>query len=927
MTGTNQRQTTTATSTPAALTAKHRRRRRVGRAIARAAAGPAVQVLEGRRLMSLTIALRDASTGADSAVATAVGQQITMSVVATIAAPDGSTNYDGLQSAVGSYLSAAVGAEAIGGDLSVTLASGFNGLGSQGGSAKDLNGDGHLDFGSNAVTLGADTYVFARAPNVRQDGTVANGTMSFVIATATYTVTSLSGTDGQTTVNFRPRQSVQNQNQAAAWLEGNTEFTTNENNGTFRAGSPFHVYTSAAQATTGSVTATAYADANGNGAADAGEVVQPGATVYVDLAGSGQYVSTDPSGVTDNAGNVTIAGVPAGTYAVRVVPPTGFVQTEPAAGGGRTVAVTAGGTVSAGAFGSEPLGSVAGAIYVDANGNGAQDADETSAPPRDTVVYLDANGNGTPDAGEATASTLLDGSFAFADVVPGTYALRTVVPAGYTLSQPAGGAAITVAVAPGGAVTGQTFGIAPLGRVTGTAFVDVNGNGSQDAADGAAGGVTVYLDANANGTPDAGELSAVTDETGTYAIADVPAGSYTVRDVIPTGATQSVPAARSYPVTVAAGATVSPGPFGLIPPGSTDPSATTGSIAGITYAASASTSDVSARPGVRLFLDANGNGTVDAGEATAVSAADGTYAFADLPAGTYTVRVLTPLGSTVQSPVNGILALSVTAGRATSGSDFRVVPLADSPLTAVLVDPPPATAIGTAAGRVRVRLANPSTDTAAAPVTGPVTFSLYATPTGTLASGLDTPIGTATRTVRLKAGRSVVVPLKYTLPASLAAGNYDLVAAAATADATGATATVAPALVTSAAPVAVTAAATDLAPTIVAPAAGVRLVAGRRTSVAVRLANNGNVTAVGTATVTVYATTTGTVDATSAVVGTATGRRVKVRAGRSVVVRVPGTAPAGTAAGITRLVAVVSSALVPADTTTADDTSAAVATR
>ena len=67
-----------------------------------------------------------------------------------------------------------------------------------------------------------------------------------------------------------------------------------------------------------------------------------------------------------------------------------------------------------GGGGDEETLSLAGAVFIDANGNAALDPDEPPAP-NVTVVLLDGDGN------EATALTDANGEYAFADLAPGDY--------------------------------------------------------------------------------------------------------------------------------------------------------------------------------------------------------------------------------------------------------------------------------------------------------------------------------------------------------------------------------------------------------------------------------------------------------------------------------------------------------------------------
>ncbi|MEB3831373.1 SdrD B-like domain-containing protein [Phormidium sp. CCY1219] len=63
-------------------------------------------------------------------------------------------------------------------------------------------------------------------------------------------------------------------------------------------------------------------------------------------------------------------------------------------------------------------------------------------------------------------------------------------------------------------------------------------------------GVTVYLDVNENGLFDPNEPNAVTDERGEYEIANLLPGTYSLREVLPTGFSPSFPEAGAYTVTL-----------------------------------------------------------------------------------------------------------------------------------------------------------------------------------------------------------------------------------------------------------------------------------------------------------------------------------------------------------------------------------------
>jgi hypothetical protein len=90
------------------------------------------------------------------------------------------------------------------------------------------------------------------------------------------------------------------------------------------------------------------------------------------------------------------------------------------------------------------------------------------------------------------------------------------------------------------------------GMIFGQVFNDLNNNGVFDAGSLESGipNVTLYLDLNNSGSYVAGDPTAVTDSQGYYHFSDVVPGSYTVRQIVPSGYT-ATPA--SFPVAVSAG--------------------------------------------------------------------------------------------------------------------------------------------------------------------------------------------------------------------------------------------------------------------------------------------------------------------------------------------------------------------------------------
>ena len=70
--------------------------------------------------------------------------------------------------------------------------------------------------------------------------------------------------------------------------------------------------------TVASVNGTVWNDANADGVIQGAERAMPSIRVYVDVAHTGVYTTTDPSALTDGSGNYTLTNLLAGTYAVAV---------------------------------------------------------------------------------------------------------------------------------------------------------------------------------------------------------------------------------------------------------------------------------------------------------------------------------------------------------------------------------------------------------------------------------------------------------------------------------------------------------------------------------------------------------------------------------------------------------------------------------
>src|SRR5688500_3628871 len=81
-----------------------------------------------------------------------------------------------------------------------------------------------------------------------------------------------------------------------------------------------------------------------------------------------------------------------------------------------------------------------------------------------------------------------------------------------------------------------------LASITGVAWQDRDADGVREGGEPGLAGRTVYVDANDNATADAGERLATTGADGTFSFLSLPAGNYTLRQVLPPVWRQTLPA-------------------------------------------------------------------------------------------------------------------------------------------------------------------------------------------------------------------------------------------------------------------------------------------------------------------------------------------------------------------------------------------------
>ncbi len=273
-------------------------------------------------------------------------------------------------------------------------------------------------------------------------------------------------------------------------------------------------------------------DQNVNDVADSGEPAAPGQTVYIDLDRDGVVDAGEPHTTSAADGSFEFYDAPVGKLLVRVAPQTGWYVSAPIAPGFEVTTTADGGVFNPGKFAvtqTPPRNYLSATAFEDLNRNGIRDAGEINAAlPQ---FWVDLNDNGVKDSNEpgpfpnaSTYTALLPG--------PGTYRVRFQAPPGWvaTTTDP------IVTLGPGERAFDLPMGVAvpaPSGNtLAGVAFFDTNGNGVFDSGETVRSGVRMYNDLDGDFAFDSNEPSVITDSLGRFAMVNLDAGDYSLRQEI-----------------------------------------------------------------------------------------------------------------------------------------------------------------------------------------------------------------------------------------------------------------------------------------------------------------------------------------------------------------------------------------------------------
>ncbi|MBX7102504.1 MAG: proprotein convertase P-domain-containing protein [Gemmataceae bacterium] len=344
---------------------------------------------------------------------------------------------------------------------------------------------------------------------------------------------------------------------------------------------------------------------------------------------------------TDASGNYQFGNLPPGRFTVRQILAGGTTQTQPGGtGGGHVVVATSGTTTIDRNLGQYVPSSIAGNVYVDANRNYSKDGTELGQSG--TIVYLDGNNNGVRDTAAAQTFTstnvpldILDGGTTLSKVsVTGlsgvVYDVNVKLNVNHTydsdlqivLISPAGQ---RIALATNNGSSGDNFTDTVFDDEAGTAiaagFAPFSGSyrpvGLLSAADGFDPNGDWYLEVTDTAAIDVGtlnswsvtigtgELFTSSDASGDYKFT-LGAGSYTVREVTPTGYGMTEPSIGFYFDGLVASLNVTGRNFGVFPQ-----AVITGAVYNDANYSFTREGGETGLANVTVYNDANGNGALD----------------------------------------------------------------------------------------------------------------------------------------------------------------------------------------------------------------------------------------------------------------------------------------------------------------------------
>ena len=430
-------------------------------------------------------------------------------------------------------------------------------------------------------------------------------------------------------------------------------------------------------------------DLDADGVKDGAEPGLENWRIYVDYNGNNAYdAATEPSDLTDATGAYLITGInPGAAVDVREVDQAGWTCSFPNPAGTPSVSsdceytetFTSGAAEVNNHFGNWQPATKSGIKFNDLDADGVKDGAEPGL--ENWRIYVDYNGNNAYDAAtEPSDLTDATGAYLITGINPGAAVdVREVDQAGWTCSfpNPAGTPSVssdceyTETFTSGAAEVNNHFGNWQPATKSGIKFEDLDADGSaREAGEPGLGGWVIYVDYNNNSGLDAGEPSATTSSAagtlGQYTIIGINPGTWNVREVGQAGWTCSFPNPCLHNETFTSGAALTNNDFGNM---------TTATKSGTKF--EDLDADGSAReagePGLAgwtIYVDYDDDSSLDAGEPSAVTDANGDYLITGITPGTWNVREVAQADWTCSFPNPCSYNETFLSGEAEIGNDF-----------------------------------------------------------------------------------------------------------------------------------------------------------------------------------------------------------------------------------------------------------------
>jgi hypothetical protein len=201
------------------------------------------------------------------------------------------------------------------------------------------------------------------------------------------------------------------------------------------------------------------------------------------------------------------------------------------------------------------------------------------------------------------------------------------------------------------------------GAITGVVFNDANADGVKGKREKTPLAATLFLDLNNNGTRESNEaITSSSSRSGNYAFLNVAPGTYTVRQIPPSGMRQTLPS-RYYTAVVASGKTVAGLKFG-----DTTFALLAGTVFNDLNASGIQNPGEAGMGGWQIYLDTNGDGKHQKREPAVLTDSTGSFTFNTLAPGTYLVRIGAKTGWA--RTTSKALSITLASGGISKGNAF-----------------------------------------------------------------------------------------------------------------------------------------------------------------------------------------------------------------------------------------------------------------